>query len=105
MYYIWCWCAEQALTAVLKINFKKIGSTADKIERGEFVIQDTATKRDIDLSSDWEVCFFPGQRVDMSMIFTKTDTVVGKCPKCGNACDVTQEDIEWYFLTPLFHVL
>jgi hypothetical protein len=52
--------------AVLKVNFKKYGNGTEKIERGEFVIQDAITKRDIDLNTDWEVCFSPGQRVMMN---------------------------------------
>jgi hypothetical protein len=47
----------EALVAVLKINFQKYRSGIEKIERGEFAIQDFVTKRDIDLRTDWEVCF------------------------------------------------
>jgi hypothetical protein len=36
------------LIGVLKVNFRKHGRGAEKIERGEFVIQDSATKRDIE---------------------------------------------------------
>ena len=58
-------------------------SGAEKIERGEFVIQETHTKRQIDLTQDWELCFLPGQRVDMSMVFRIA--VIGRkaCPNCG----------------------
>lgn len=59
----------QALTAVLKSNMRKTKIGPRKIDRGEFVIQETSTKRDIDLASDWDLCFLPGQRVEMSMIF------------------------------------
>jgi hypothetical protein len=72
--------------AVLKVNFKKHGKGAEKIERGEFAIEDTTTRRDVNLQGDWETCFHPGQRVNMSMIFerdcpdyTKRRTT---CPKC-----------------------
>ena len=54
---------------MLKVNLKKYGKSAEMVERGEFAIQDSVTKQDIDLRADWELCFSPGQRVDMSMIF------------------------------------
>jgi hypothetical protein len=59
----------KALLSVLRINFKKHGNGAEKIDKGEFAIQDIATRRDIDLKADWEICFQPGQRVEMSMVF------------------------------------
>jgi hypothetical protein len=97
---------------VLKINFQKHGSGAEKIERGEFAIQDSVTKRDIDLRTDWEVCFSPGQRVDMSMIFLGTpqnstqsylqplgSTISGNfCIKCGYLSSLEENSIgdrEW----------
>jgi hypothetical protein len=85
--------------AVLKVNFKKYGNGTEKIERGEFVIQDAITKRDIDLNTDWEVCFSPGQRVMMSMILTRAFVSSFACPKChawrleeNNTADT---DIDW----------
>ncbi len=73
----------QAFISVLKINFSKVGSGAEKIDRGEFAIQESSTKRQIDLHSDWETCFLPGQRVDMSMIFRRTILDHSICPGCA----------------------
>jgi hypothetical protein len=95
----------QALTAVLRSNFKNVGRAAMKIEKGEFVIQDAATKRDIDLTLPWEVCFNPGQHTLMSMVFTSTKNSIMSCPKCRekNEENIAQdEDIEWYALTSQF---
>jgi hypothetical protein len=39
------------LTSVLRSNFKNVGNGAKKIEKREFVVQDDATKVDIDLTS------------------------------------------------------
>jgi len=79
----------QALISVLKINFQKHGNGAQKIDRKEFVVQDTATKRDINLEDDWDRCFYPGERVNMSMMFWKNfDSATEAldhcliCPKC-----------------------
>jgi len=88
------------LTSVLESNFKKIGSGARKIEDGEFVIHDEATKMDIDLTSAWETCFAPGQHVAMSMVFN-TNEALENCPRCHN--DDSQEgstlsddeDVQW----------
>jgi hypothetical protein len=56
--------------AVLKVNFKHHGNSAEKIEKGEFAIEDAATTRIIDLNTNWELCFSPGQRVEMSIVVT-----------------------------------
>jgi hypothetical protein len=86
------------LTAVLRNNFKAIGSGAAKIENGEFAIQDSATKKDIDLETAWEACFSPGQRVAMSMVFTSIKKTDMNCPKCqeenGEGLG-DDEDVEW----------
>ena len=91
----------QALTSVLRSNFKNVGRGAKKIEKGEFVIQDAATNRDVDLASPWETCFTPGQHALMSMVFNSAKASNTCCPKCrdSNGDNVAQnEDIEWYEL-------
>jgi hypothetical protein len=74
------------LTAVLQNNFKAIGPGAEKIRNGEFAIQDSATKRDINLSLPWQACFYPGQQVEMSIIFDLPEEPSNltnmNCPKC-----------------------
>jgi hypothetical protein len=87
----------KALVAVLKVNFKKVGRAAEMIEDGDFVIQDSGTKRDIDLGKDWDLCFSPGQQVDMSMIFSRRGWIAGNlCPRCRSECEEAyEEDIKW----------
>ncbi|MCJ1387446.1 hypothetical protein MMC18_000289 [Xylographa bjoerkii] len=75
--------SAEALTAVLKANLSKVRCGPAKIDRGEFAIQDTSTKRQIRLSDDWDTCFFPGQHVDMSMIFNRRSFQRSCCPGCG----------------------
>ena len=72
----------QALISVLKSNLRKTEIGPEKIDRGEFVIQETSTKRDIDLTRDWDLCFLPGQRVEMSMIFKRPMQPYRTCPSC-----------------------
>ena len=89
----------QSLRAVLKINLEQVGSVAYKIEQGAFAIRDCATGRGINLSSTWERCFSPGQRVEMSVILFAYQTSLENCPKCNHACNSKlEEDSKWYNL-------
>ena len=67
---------------MLKANLSKTGSGPEKIDRGEFALQDTNTKRQIMLTDDWETCFFPGQHVDMSMVCDRLSFQGSACPGC-----------------------
>lgn len=90
---------------MLKVNFKKVGRAAEKIERSEFALNDADTKRDFDLEADWDTCFFPGQRVEMSMIFEQRKSTGNQCPKCQKICGVSIVlDVEWYVLVLLAFV-
>jgi hypothetical protein len=91
------------LRAVLRSNFRNVGRGAKKIERGEFVIHDAATKLDVDLTLPWEACFSPGQHAVMSMVFNSTKASNTSCPKCHNKNEdnaAQDEDIEWYAPNP-----
>ncbi|PVH82988.1 hypothetical protein DL98DRAFT_570192 [Cadophora sp. DSE1049] len=77
--------SAEALVAVLKINFRKHSNAEDKIARGDFAIHDSATKQDVDLSRDWDLCFSPGQRVIMSIILDQSLESDTLCPKCRAA--------------------
>ncbi len=84
----------QALIAVLKSNLKKTKIGPEKIDGGEFVIEETSTKRDIDLKKDWDVRFLPGQRVEMSMVFQGPGHPNNTCPSCRTSCSGSgDEDI------------
>ncbi|KAF4631435.1 hypothetical protein G7Y89_g6695 [Cudoniella acicularis] len=86
---------QPALVTFLKVNFKRIGSAAEVIERGDFAIQDSITKKDVNLASDWDVCFSPGQRVEISMVFKRKASPTSSCPTCKTAClRGIEEDIE-----------
>ncbi|KAI1080365.1 hypothetical protein F5B20DRAFT_540353 [Whalleya microplaca] len=72
--------SAEALVSILRCNFSVVPSGQRLIESGNFVIQDCGTQRDIDLSSSWELCFSPGQRVMMSVILTNNGE---SCPNCS----------------------
>lgn len=75
--------SAEALLAVVKSNLKSSGCGPAMIDRGEFAIEESGTQNPIDLTGPWEDCFYPGQRVFMSMIFKlqqrHTSTA---CPRC-----------------------
>ena len=77
----------EALVSVLKANFSGIDRATEKIERGEFILQETATQRILDVSKNWDTCFRPGQRVTMSMIFRGSCRESSTCPNCQTTCD------------------
>jgi hypothetical protein len=86
--------------AVLKVNFRKHCHGEEKIARGDFAIQDTVTKGHIDLNADWDLCFFPGQRVFMTIIFNRNLVRNATCPKCNTLNPATvafdeEGDIDW----------
>jgi hypothetical protein len=70
---------------VLQLNFQKHSGGAERIREGLFAIQDSATKKDVDLTNDWELCFMLGQRVDMSMVVHDSASSMwrgDRCPRC-----------------------
>ncbi|KAL8710577.1 MAG: hypothetical protein Q9220_004801 [cf. Caloplaca sp. 1 TL-2023] len=77
--------SSKAFTSVLSINFENLGSASQKILRNDFAIQDAHTKRDIDLERPWEECFGPGQHVEMSLVFDRSEHHLAACPngRCG----------------------
>lgn len=86
--------SAQAFLAVLKIRFQDAGLR--KIERGQFTLEEARTKRTVDLGRPWHTCFLPGQKIDMSMVFSQPETPKSTCPGCQYETDgKTAEDIEW----------
>jgi hypothetical protein len=60
---------------------------------------DADTKRDVDLKTDWDVCFFPGQRIELSMVFKQQENAGNQYPKCQEmSISSTDLDVELYVL-------
>ncbi|PMD60566.1 uncharacterized protein K444DRAFT_612697 [Hyaloscypha bicolor E] len=53
-----------------------------KILKGEFAIEEDKTGKDISRKTQFKMCFRPGQKVDMSMIFSDHDADSNHCPRC-----------------------
>jgi hypothetical protein len=96
----------QALISVLEANFEKFGRGAEKIRRNEFAIEDAATKQDIDLNTDWELCFQPGQRAEMSILFDRPIDEDTLCPRCLHKCrGKPDSQITWYVFRLSTHMV
>ncbi|KAE8447549.1 hypothetical protein EG329_010679 [Mollisiaceae sp. DMI_Dod_QoI] len=54
-----------------------------KVLKGEFVIEDAVTGRDLNRETKLTMCFRPGQKVNMSMVFSEVDDDANYCPRCG----------------------
>jgi hypothetical protein len=65
--------SPEALVAVLKANLKDTDCGPRMIDEGEFVIEESGTNNVIDITRNWENCFYPGQKVAMSMVFRKEE--------------------------------
>jgi hypothetical protein len=90
--------SAEAFLAVLKINFKNSDVGPKMIDRGEFVIEELGTNNLIDMTRSWETCFFPGQRVAMSMILRKREQTSSEssCPRCSTSQKRSMnEEITW----------
>jgi hypothetical protein len=87
--------SAEALLAVLKVNVKSAGCDPDIIDRGGFAIEESGTQNVIDLTGQWDSCFYPGQKVVMSVIF-KQETVGSSCPRCGmDHKESTEQETTW----------
>ncbi|KAF2432595.1 hypothetical protein EJ08DRAFT_585341 [Tothia fuscella] len=74
--------SADALLSVLKVNLKESECGPGMIERGEFALEEMGTESTIDLGKSWDNCFYPGQRVAMSMIFPYQTIDSPSCPRC-----------------------
>ena len=74
--------SAEAFLAVLKVRFQHAGLR--KIEKGQFHLEESRTRRLIDLRQPWHTCLLPGQKIDMSMIFSHPDDGerIQMCPGC-----------------------
>jgi len=76
--------SAEALISVLKDNLRSVRSSSALIDQRKYRIEELETLEAIDLSGPWETCFFPGQRVAMSMIFDREGNKWSPttCPVC-----------------------
>lgn len=89
--------SKEALLAVLKVNLKDTGCGPAMIDRGQFAIEDRSTKESVNLHDSWDLCFYPGQKVAMSMVFTiHMNTTKSSCPICkADQQGLVGEEVSW----------
>ena len=84
------------LESVLAARFQNIPGER-KIKRREYALQDRGSSNDIDRNAPFDVCFLPGRRVDMTMIFKETQPQTVSCPGCGMfATQTDPTGSNWY---------
>jgi hypothetical protein len=81
---------------VLTKRFEKLKGYK-KVLRKEYAIGDGRSGQEVNNKQEWSMCFHPGQRAVMSMIF-KQSKASTSCPGCLTNYESTNERvIEWYF--------
>ena len=86
--------ASQALIAILKVRFDDIGLR--KIEKRQFVLEDSRRKHGLDLAKPWTALMRPGQHISMSMVFRREQIFPGICPNCNGKNDELEvEEVTW----------
>ncbi|KAF7872153.1 hypothetical protein EAF04_003078 [Stromatinia cepivora] len=103
-------CSSKVLIDWLMRRFETTGQ--GKVARGEFVLSDSRTKRELNLSEPWDALFYPGMHVEMDMVFQDVcaPTDVNSCPACHSVnADQNEGRIKWDSLIipgkQLIHIL
>jgi hypothetical protein len=96
---------QQILLDWLKRRYEGVAS--QKIELGEFVLEDSRTKRKLDYNNNWHGVFHPGMHVTMDMLFRGGDLMGeyrNSCPSCEMECISNfDQRVIWYAeIRPLY---
>jgi hypothetical protein len=88
--------AWDAFDSVLEVRFRNIQGYRKIVDK-DFVLQDSATKREISRKLPWEGAFLPGQRVVMSIVFKDgPESSHTRCPGCQLTCGSSSEfGVQW----------
>ena len=96
--------SPKALISVLSDNFKGRRTAWRLIQEGEFIMHDTISKLGINFRLPWDQCFFPGQRVEMSMISNRPPFTDDFCPSCSRTCGAeATNDFPWLVRSQLYN--
>ena len=79
---------------MLSIKFKHRGLRV--VEKKQYVLEDANRKKIIDMAQPFEVCFFPGQQVNMDACFDEKIGTGNSCPVCQHIEAVALDQaIDW----------
>lgn len=82
---------------VLKLKFRNRGLRL--IEQGRYTLQDANSKKILNRSRPWTLCFFPGQHVNMDALFDEKGDGRNCCPVCQHVEAGTFDDvIDWWVI-------
>jgi hypothetical protein len=88
----------EAFRAVMEARFRHVPGLR-KVQKDEYVIQESNSRRRLDLRAPWDSVFLPGRRVHMSMIFQAAQKPMSTCPGCQaeNTVEIDAEgsEIQW----------
>jgi hypothetical protein len=87
-----------AFQALLQARFENMPGLG-KVKGLEYSMQDTHSKRILDLSRPWESNMRPGRKFAMSMVSQLTKAVRSSCPACSRETSNPNEegsDVQWY---------
>jgi hypothetical protein len=84
----------QVLQDWLERRFKEIGY--EKILNREYALEDLKTKRQIDLSREWQTQLYPGMYLGMDMLYKRQEDKFNTCPGCQQEClGAIDQTVEW----------
>lgn len=83
----------EAFEAVLEVRFRRVPGHR-KIKRKEYALRSNMLNKDVEDSHAFNRCFFPGRRIDMSMIFDGESGASSSCPGCMNITEKSKEELD-----------
>jgi hypothetical protein len=88
----------EAFQAVMEVRFRHVPGLK-KFQRREYLLQESGSKRKLDLQAPWDSVFLPGRRVVMSMIFQTPQISTSSCPGCQTEntapTSIPQSEVQW----------
>lgn len=91
--------SPECFMAVMKARFAHAGvkpAGLAKLDKHEFLLEDTRRKRPVDMTRRWETVWQPGQQYDMRMVFHRFACPPSTCPSCRELNEEDDEQIQCY---------
>lgn len=64
--------------------------------RNQYVLEDSASGRDLNTETPLRHCLRRGMKLNMSMVFETMETVAGTCPRCHMVTDTHENvSVQW----------
>ena len=89
--------SSECFMAVMKARFAHAGvkpAGLAKLDRNEFVLEDTRRRKPVDMTRKWETVWQPGQQYDMRMVFHRFACPPSTCPSCHETNEDDEEQVQ-----------